>query len=813
MQRRLTQAGGLVLGIGLLLLAPAVNAVIMRLTPLRDALAENEFISMARVEKLAPDKPAAVLIVTEELKGKFPFRRLPVNLTGDKEAAKERHTPQLLKRLAAELPLVLFANQRGKRVTVFGYTNGTWFQMIGQKGDSPDTLVLAFTHGEPFLRRTFTGTTAEMRQVIIDGLSGKKQPPEPNPKEPPGFGPEVKAGAQGSIIPSSAHRLFAVIPTALVGGPLAILALLFPTLFGGVLLLFRRWLAFFTVFSLVSTAYLVQWWFADRLVDSWWGTEAALWGTMTLLTLAGLLWAWRRHAQIVAGEVVLADAPARTEHLVLWVLSLTCLGLVFFYVLDPPPQFDTTWALLLVFSLGIWTGTLYRFYSVLLRRGASPARSSLPTEGILLWAALVGFLGFLVMRPGQTGALAVTNAAGADRPVARLIPDKTQFVVFNKGNGMVVSSPCVVGNRIYVAAAHKKGFETFGLVYCLDRTSRQVLWTFDNDGDMKQVFSSPCVAGGMLFIGEGFHDDQNCRLYCLDAATGAKVWDFPTAGQTESSPCVTEGKVFFGAGNDGVYALNAATGKKLWQYPETQGKGSLVRFGAGPTVAGNRLYIGSGVDRNRPDDPGETAVFCLNTDTGAQVWKLRTELPCWGAPAVADDAVYFGLGNGDVFQDAAHPAGALLCVDPATGQQRWRFDVPNGILSRPALDRDRVYFGCRDGACYCVSRRAGKLRWKQPLGSPVIASPALDEASSSGRAATVFAIAVAGQVACIDAYTGKVHWNYSDLQKRAAHLSSSPAVVVSPTAEGDRRRIYFGAALNGLTTPVLYCLVDVLPEG
>ena len=40
MPRRLTRAGGLVLGVALLVLAPSVNAVIMRLTPLRDALAE-----------------------------------------------------------------------------------------------------------------------------------------------------------------------------------------------------------------------------------------------------------------------------------------------------------------------------------------------------------------------------------------------------------------------------------------------------------------------------------------------------------------------------------------------------------------------------------------------------------------------------------------------------------------------------------------------------------------------------------------------------------------------------------------------------
>src|SRR5207248_29185 len=139
----------------------------------------------------------------------------------------------------------------------------------------------------------------------------------------------------------------------------------------------------------------------------------------------------------------------------------------------------------------------------------------------------------------------------------------------------------------------------------------KTLWTFDDGGDMKQIFSSPCVADGRLFIGEGFHDDQNCKLYCLNAATGAKQWEFQTAGQTESSPCVADGKVFVGAGNDGVYALDAATGKQLWHFQRAN-----LRFGAGPAVQGKRLYIGSGMDRNRPESPGETAVLCLDTDTG-----------------------------------------------------------------------------------------------------------------------------------------------------------------------------------------------------
>src|SRR5207244_9263603 len=255
-------------GIAIGLAASQAQAFITALYPLKDVLAGGQFIFMAKVEKIDPDKPALVLQMTEKLKGKPGFDRLPINLTGDSEGQKAKHTPQLLKRLASGMPVVVFVNQRGKRYEAFVFTNGTWFQAIGH-GDKDDSAKIrwAFTHCEPYLRRTFKGTTAELRQTVIDGLTGKKAPPEPDPKEPPGLGPELKNEDRGSKIegrnsrienrrsrigdresrrlaifhprfsifnpqssildPRSSTLTWAVIPTFVIMGPLALLAALF----------------------------------------------------------------------------------------------------------------------------------------------------------------------------------------------------------------------------------------------------------------------------------------------------------------------------------------------------------------------------------------------------------------------------------------------------------------------------------------------------------------------------------------------------------------------------------------------------------
>ena len=175
-----------------LLLAGPLPAVIQRLTPLKEVLAAVQYIFVAAVEALDPQRPAAVLAVREDLKGKVPSRRLPLTLVGDREAQREKQAPQLLDRLAPKLELVVFASRRGQRTTAFAFTNGTWFQFTDDPGATSGEAQFTFTHLEPYLRRTFKGTTAELKRVVADALADRKPPPEPDATEPPGLGPPVK---------------------------------------------------------------------------------------------------------------------------------------------------------------------------------------------------------------------------------------------------------------------------------------------------------------------------------------------------------------------------------------------------------------------------------------------------------------------------------------------------------------------------------------------------------------------------------------------------------------------------------------------
>ncbi|MCI0640192.1 MAG: PQQ-binding-like beta-propeller repeat protein [Gemmataceae bacterium] len=783
-------------------------AVIAAPRPLRVFVDSSTWIAQAKIDQFFPEKPALVFQIEDNVKGKPGAKRLPVVFKLDPKAEKENYIPPLLKRLGKDQKALLFVNERGKTAIVFGFMNGSWFHIVGQKSD--DKTAWSLISGEPNLRGTFKGTTAELRKLVEDYLAGKATLPEPNEKEMPGFGPELDAKQSASLEHKLGRRgtLFAVIPTLGIGAPLAILAALFPAVFGGVLILFRQWAAFLTVLSVNTTLFLLYLLFGVHLRGSWWGTDAALWFVLTVNVLLGTLWAWRRQVFNLSLGPGALETPRRTETLFLWILAGILGGFSLFlcFVSD---RFETSDFLMFVFAAGIvFAAIVNQIRGWFFSQSLNPGRS---TEGLILGGVLLAHLIVATTRFGSgrsvEGSVETGDTASGAR-VAEFVGKRWDFIA--PDSGLIASAVLVHQDRLYAAAAHP-GFGV-GTLYCLDRHSGDKIWEFHDEGGLKQMISSPTLADGRLYLGEGFHDDKNCKLYCLDAQSGKKLWDFPTKGQTESSPAVFAGRVYFGAGNEGFYCVDALTGNEVWRFPGPEYDGRLLRFGAGATVVDNRVYIGTGIDRNRLDtDPGETALFCLDAQTGKQIWKTDTRLPAWGSPVFFKGQIYLGVGNGDVFEDAKHtaPRGAVYCFNADNGEEIWQYPLDNGVIDRVAVDEENVYAGSRNGYIYCLYRDKGRRRWRQNLDSPVVASPVL--ARWGERTESVFAVSTRGKICCLDPGMGDIQWTYN-LTAQTPHLSAAPRLVVNRTSEGTRRQLYFGAGLGDIVggRPVVFCLEDAL---
>jgi outer membrane protein assembly factor BamB len=363
--------------------------------------------------------------------------------------------------------------------------------------------------------------------------------------------------------------------------------------------------------------------------------------------------------------------------------------------------------------------------------------------------------------------------------------------------GGIVSSPLVADDCVYFGAVQDLGLSTYGAVYCLDRETGQPRWKFDNNGTMQQSYSSPCLAEGLLYVGEGMHQNFVCNLYCLEAASGHKRWQFQSVGHIESSPRVARGKVYFGAGDDGLYSVEAFRGKELWHHR------GPVHIDSTPALHEGRVYAGSGVSRAHK----QTEILCLDGESGRVIWRTPTDLPVWGSPAVDGEEVFFGLGNGRIAvsaQPPERPAGALLCADAATGNELWRYPASDAVLHQPVVAAEHVYFASRNARCYCLDRKSRQALWVTELGSPVVARPALCEGG-------LYVISTAGLLCRLDAITGRVEWTF-DL---AAFSQLSPQIYSSPSVvraggPGGRRRIYAGTELRSpiSSAAVLYCLQE-----
>jgi outer membrane protein assembly factor BamB len=204
-------------------------------------------------------------------------------------------------------------------------------------------------------------------------------------------------------------------------------------------------------------------------------------------------------------------------------------------------------------------------------------------------------------------------------------------------------------------------------------------------------------------------------------------------------------------------------------------------------VADGRVFAGSGYDT--------FALLCFDAGSGKEVWRTPVPYRSFGPPLVSGAVVFYGLGTGnltlDVEGDEKEPAGAVVSLDAATGEVKWKYDLGRSVHAPLAADGFSVYACSRDGHVHCLDRKTGKLRWKTQIGGAVTAGAAV--AAGGGVPVAVYAVSREGNAVCLNPHTGRVvwqqqlpgfHWNGQD----AYAVFSTPAVVT----DGTKRTIYIG---------------------
>jgi hypothetical protein len=164
-----------------LALASPSRAVIQRDYPLADILSSSNAVWCARVVGAPLGDPAVVLQSYRSLKAKAPAARASVRLAAD----RSEQNGQLKARLPVGARLVIFSSDTPKGPMALAYCEGTWFRL----GTGKPGAGWQFVHFEPYLRRSYRGSSAGLAD-LISRAAGKGGPlPAPDPRQKPGLGP------------------------------------------------------------------------------------------------------------------------------------------------------------------------------------------------------------------------------------------------------------------------------------------------------------------------------------------------------------------------------------------------------------------------------------------------------------------------------------------------------------------------------------------------------------------------------------------------------------------------------------------------
>jgi outer membrane protein assembly factor BamB len=371
-----------------------------------------------------------------------------------------------------------------------------------------------------------------------------------------------------------------------------------------------------------------------------------------------------------------------------------------------------------------------------------------------------------------------------------------------KSQDHFIASPVPVGDKLYVSGLGGFNRPTISLFPLAAKGMAKPAWTKSAPYLKLASVSSPAVVGNTLVFGDGMHQDSGGMLHCVTADTGKPLWQVVMPGNLvhlEGAPTVSGGKVFMGGGAAGVFCLEhgkaVLDGKELgldeiaklqdakWKQLQEQfekdkkadpttaldpsddqlhkpapkkvwQKGQEKWHVDAPVnVVGDRVLVPSSyLDKEKV---GERALFCLDAATGETKWTAPLKLNPWGGASVADGvAVVPGSSIGYYYNELKGAKGDLTALDLATGNPKWRKEIPGGVVGAVALADGLAVCTASDGKVRAFKLTDGERAWLYDTKTPTFAPPAV-------VGGVAYVADLLGTVHAIDTKTGAAKWTLS----------------------------------------------------
>ena len=300
----------------------------------------------------------------------------------------------------------------------------------------------------------------------------------------------------------------------------------------------------------------------------------------------------------------------------------------------------------------------------------------------------------------------------------------------------IVSSPAIAGDGTVYFGNDEGYMHSLGPNGILH-------WRYKTGGP---VDSSPAIGpnGDIVFA------SYDSYIYCL-TIDGALRWRYKTNDWSRSSPSIGPDNTVYVGSQDGYFYAIKWTGKLKWKHYI----GDTIWSSPALNADGSAVYFGG----------GDGGIYCLSTETGAQIWRKHTGTAVDSSPCVAPNGTIY-QGSGDGYFYALNPDGSqkwalytadhmdssaaigpsgtiyagsgddwsrglLYAINP-DGSVKWTFNANGSIRTSPAVDAaEVVYFGSTDNYIYAVNP-TGTLKWKYRTDGPLHSSPAI------GRGGTIY---------------------------------------------------------------------------
>ena len=201
--------------------------------------------------------------------------------------------------------------------------------------------------------------------------------------------------------------------------------------------------------------------------------------------------------------------------------------------------------------------------------------------------------------------------------------------------------------------------------------------------------SSPCIWGDRIFLTG--HDGTTLKMICLRRSDGKILWERERkisklatyehiAGSPANSTPATDGRhVVFQFDDFGVVVMDFA-GEVIWErtFAPTANRFS---YGASPVLDDGSLYL------NR-DGGIDSSLLCLDVATGKERWKAARP------DAIGSFCSPYVSGEGALKQILAGGSGRLEAYDALTGKPVWHVTgLPIFVCPSPVVAGGMIFYG------------------------------------------------------------------------------------------------------------------------